>query len=136
MHIYAGKFAGMRLSATSAATALTPRYSYELKELRIFLYQLLAQAATHKALYYCQGFPEFMTELAAHLPFMENAHLVLLFRNFLEQYVLNAMPMFYDQVAKIGILVKSHGDVWVLLIVCVAFTGFMSTYFIFYWFIY
>lgn len=41
-----------------------------------------------------------MVELTSHLPLMENTHLVLLMRNFVEQYVLNALPMFYPQVSK------------------------------------
>ena len=43
-------------------------------------------------------YDSFIAELTAHLPFMENSHLVLLMRNFVEQYVLNALPMFYPQV--------------------------------------
>jgi hypothetical protein len=88
----------MRLSVTTSAVALTPKFAFELKELRIFLYQLLAQAAAHKSLYYAPGVDAFMSELTAHLPLMENAHLVLLMRNFVEQYVLNALPMFFPQV--------------------------------------
>lgn len=34
---------------------LISKYSFELKEFRIFLYQLLGQAATHKMLIYCDG---------------------------------------------------------------------------------
>lgn len=41
-----------------------------------------------------------MEQLTAYLPYMDNAHLVLLMRNFVEQYVLNALPMFYPQVRK------------------------------------
>lgn len=47
------KAAGMKLSPSATANALSPKFAYELRELRIFLYQLLAQAAAHKSLYFC-----------------------------------------------------------------------------------
>ncbi len=71
----------------------------------MFLYQLLAQAAAHKTLFYCPGYEGFITDLTAHLPLMENTHLVLLMRNFVETYVLNALPMFYPQVLYVELYV-------------------------------
>lgn len=47
---------------------------------------------------YEQGYDGFIEKLTAYLPLMDNSHLVLLMRNFVEQYVLNALPMFYPQV--------------------------------------
>lgn len=53
--LFAGKAAGLKLNTAANSTSLTPKFVYELKELRVFLYQLLAQAAVHKALFYCPG---------------------------------------------------------------------------------
>lgn len=92
--------AGTKLSPSATANALSPKFGFELRELRIFLYQLLAQAAAHKSLYFCPGYEGFMDQLTAYLPFMDNSHLVQLMRNFVEQYVLNALPMFYPHVSK------------------------------------
>lgn len=36
-----------------------------------------------------------MNELSNHLPMMENAHLILLIRNFIEPYLINILPMCY-----------------------------------------
>jgi hypothetical protein len=92
----------MKNAFVANTATLTPKFVYELKELRVFLYQLLAQAAAHKTLYYVAGIDDFLAGLVAHLPLMEHSHLVYLMRNFVDQYVLNALPMFYPQVPRLS----------------------------------
>ena len=47
--------ASSSIEPMSLLSRLVSKYSFELKEFRIFLYQLLGQAATHKMLNYCEG---------------------------------------------------------------------------------
>ena len=48
---------------------------------------------------YILGHDIFINELMAHLPLMENTHLVMLMRNFIEPYILNTLPMYYEKLS-------------------------------------
>ncbi len=73
---------------------------YELRETRIFLYQLLAQAATHKILFLYEGTRTFLDEVVKSLEYMDNAHLLLFCKYFMEPFILNAVPSSYAYVSQ------------------------------------
>ena len=93
------KSAAHQAAAAAADSSTVGKIAVEIKELRIFLYQILAQAASHKALYFHAEHGTFLQALSNDIPLMENAHVTILMRNLLEPYLLNALPMFYQDIA-------------------------------------
>jgi hypothetical protein len=72
-----------------------------IQELRMLVYNLIAQACVHKALYASPQHCPLAADLAAVIPHLENSQLSQLARIALEPYVLNAPPttQVYDTVA-------------------------------------
>lgn len=70
-----------------------------ISDIRTYLYNLLGRAARQKALYVCEDHDNLLRDLAEAIPYMENEHVSLLLKSFVESYVLNLPLSHYDVAA-------------------------------------
>ena len=71
--------------------------NHEVREIRVLLYLILAQASIHKVIYLCEEHTTFISSLCEDFNYLDNAHLSAFTRLFLQPYLLNALPVLKHQ---------------------------------------
>jgi len=90
------------------AKGLSDRVRNKLSETRTLLYSILGMAATHKVLFFPPNLgemplaPSLLSSIATHirdvLTFIDNRHIMILLKLFVEPFVINAPPACYHEV--------------------------------------